>query len=55
MTEAKAREANARLAATLLLVRNGKTGLEVFMMLRHKQFDFASAPMSFPAARWSLR
>lgn len=32
----------------MLLVRNGKTGLEVFMMLRHKQFDFASGAYVFP-------
>ena len=48
MTKASAREVEARPAATLLLARNGKTGLEVFMMLRHKQFDFASGAFVFP-------
>ena len=48
MTELKAGGVDARQAATLLLARNGETGLEVFMMLRHKQFDFASGAFVFP-------
>jgi 8-oxo-dGTP pyrophosphatase MutT (NUDIX family) len=48
MTQTNAKDVNAKRAATLLLVRNGEVGLEVFMMLRHKQFDFASGAFVFP-------
>jgi 8-oxo-dGTP pyrophosphatase MutT (NUDIX family) len=37
-----------RLAATLLLVRNGAEGLEVFMVARHRAIEFASGALVFP-------
>ena len=37
-----------RLAATLLLTRDGAGGLEVFMVVRHHQIDFASGALVFP-------
>ena len=37
-----------RPAATLLLVRDGESGLEVFMVVRHHQIDFASGALVFP-------
>jgi 8-oxo-dGTP pyrophosphatase MutT (NUDIX family) len=43
--------APARLAATLLLVRDGAEGLEVFMVARHRQIDFASGALVFPGGR----
>ena len=38
-------------AATVLIVRDTQAGLEVFMVVRHHQIDFASARWCFPAAR----
>jgi len=40
--------APARPAATVLLVRDGESGLEVFMVVRHHQIDFASGALVFP-------
>jgi 8-oxo-dGTP pyrophosphatase MutT (NUDIX family) len=44
MTEAVA----VRPAATVLLVRDGASGLEVFMVVRHHKIDFASGALVFP-------
>ena len=38
----------ARLAATLLLARDGADGMELFMVVRHHQIDFASGALVFP-------
>lgn len=38
----------ARLAATLLLARDGADGIELFMVVRHHQIDFASGALVFP-------
>lgn len=38
-------------AATILLVRDGATGLEVFMVKRHHQIDFASGALVFPGGK----
>jgi 8-oxo-dGTP pyrophosphatase MutT (NUDIX family) len=38
----------ARPAATVLLVRDGESGLEVFMVARHREIDFASGALVFP-------
>lgn len=35
-------------AATILLVRDGVAGIEVFMLVRHTRLDFASGAMVFP-------
>jgi len=40
--------APARLAATVLLLRDGNSGLEVFMVVRHREIDFASGALVFP-------
>ena len=37
-----------RPAATVLLVRDGMTGLEIFMVVRHHKIDFASGALVFP-------
>ena len=37
-----------RLAATVLLVRDGPDGLQVFMVTRHRQIEFASGALVFP-------
>lgn len=38
-------------AATILLVRDGAHGLEVFMVKRHHQIDFASGALVFPGGK----
>lgn len=38
-------------AATILLVRDGGQGLEVFMVVRHHQIDFASGALVFPGGK----
>lgn len=43
--------APARLAATVLLLRDGADGLEVFMVVRHQQIDFASGALVFPGGK----
>lgn len=40
-----------RLSATILLLRDGAHGLEVFMVTRHQQIDFASGAMVFPGGK----
>lgn len=38
-------------AATVLVVRDGANGLEVFMVRRHHQIDFASGALVFPGGK----
>ncbi len=38
-------------AATILLLRDGPDGLEVFMVVRHHQIDFASGALVFPGGK----
>ena len=40
-----------RPAATVLLLRDGADGLEVFMQVRHDAIDFASGALVFPGGR----
>lgn len=40
--------AAARPASTILLLREGKSAIEVFMMVRHYQIEFASGALVFP-------
>jgi 8-oxo-dGTP pyrophosphatase MutT (NUDIX family) len=44
-------EAVARPAATIVLLRDGRDGLEVFMLVRHHAIDFASGALVFPGGR----
>jgi 8-oxo-dGTP pyrophosphatase MutT (NUDIX family) len=37
-----------RPASTILLLRDGRDGIEVFMMVRHYEIDFASGALVFP-------
>ncbi|MSP02544.1 MAG: NUDIX hydrolase [Acetobacteraceae bacterium] len=46
-----AKEAVARPAATIVLMRDGPAGLEVFMVVRHHAIDFASGALVFPGGR----
>ena len=43
--------AEPRASATILLVRDGARGLEVFMVQRHHQIDFATGAMVFPGGK----
>jgi 8-oxo-dGTP pyrophosphatase MutT (NUDIX family) len=43
--------APARPASTVLLLRDGPGGMEVFMVVRHRQIDFASGALVFPGGR----
>ncbi len=45
------KEATPRPAATILLLRDGAAGLEVFMVVRHHAIDFASGALVFPGGR----
>lgn len=38
-------------AATILLLRDGEAGLEVFMVKRHHQIDFVSGALVFPGGK----
>lgn len=40
-------------AATVLIVRDGSTGLEVFMVKRHHQIDFVAGALVFPGGKAS--
>src|SRR5215218_10085056 len=46
-----AEPAPARPAATVLLVRDGAAGLEVFMVVRHREIEFAGGALVFPGGR----
>ncbi len=46
-----AKEAVARPAATIVLMRDGSEGMEVFMVVRHHAIDFASGALVFPGGR----
>ena len=41
----------ARLAATLMLGRDGPEGIEVFMVVRHHRIDFATGALVFPGGK----
>jgi len=43
--------ANPVPAATIMLLRDGAQGLEVFMVVRHHQIDFASGALVFPGGK----
>ena len=38
-------------ASTVLIIRNGKTGMEVFMVVRNHEIDFASGALVFPGGK----
>ena len=43
--------AAARPASTVMLLRDGPAGLETFMVVRHRQIEFASGALVFPGGR----
>lgn len=38
-------------SATILMIRDGPRGLEIFMVVRHHQIDFASGALVFPGGK----
>ena len=38
-------------ASTVLIIRNCASGIEVFMVVRHHQIDFASGALVFPGGK----
>lgn len=44
-----------RPASTVLLLRDGRAGLEVFMVRRHHEIDFASGALVFPGGKVAER
>jgi 8-oxo-dGTP pyrophosphatase MutT (NUDIX family) len=40
-----------RPAATVVILRDGREGLEVFMVVRHREIDFASGALVFPGGK----
>jgi 8-oxo-dGTP pyrophosphatase MutT (NUDIX family) len=50
MSDAK-KPAKPLASATILLLRDGASGLEVFMVKRHHQIDFASGALVFPGGK----
>ena len=50
MSEQK-KPANPLPSATILLLRDGARGIEVFMVKRHHQIDFASGALVFPGGK----
>ena len=47
----KANEGGLIPAATVMLLRDGTDGIEVFMVVRHHQIDFASGALVFPGGK----
>ncbi len=43
--------AAARPASTIILLRDGAQGIETFMVVRHRQIEFASGALVFPGGR----
>jgi 8-oxo-dGTP pyrophosphatase MutT (NUDIX family) len=51
MTDQAKDIAPAAPSATILLLRHSKVGMEVFMVVRHHQIDFASGALVFPGGK----
>ena len=48
VTEQNETPVSPRLSATVMLLRDQPDGLEVFMVVRHRQIEFASGAIVFP-------
>ena len=51
MSKASEIAATPRPAATVVILRDGREGLEVFMVVRHHEIDFSSGAMVFPGGK----
>ena len=38
-------------ASTVLIIRDGTSGLEIFMVVRHHEIDFAAGALVFPGGK----
>ena len=51
MADAETVVVEAKPASTVLMVRDGAQGLEVFMVVRHRKIDFAGGALVFPGGK----
>lgn len=51
MSKAKPAPVPARPAATVVILRDGTNGIEVFMVERHREIEFASGALVFPGGK----
>lgn len=51
MSDAPKTPVPARPASTVVILRDGANGIEVFMVVRHHQIDFASGALVFPGGK----
>jgi 8-oxo-dGTP pyrophosphatase MutT (NUDIX family) len=51
MSDKTAGPVPARPAATAMILRDGGQGIEVFMVVRHREIDFASGALVFPGGK----
>ena len=51
MSDPKKNVATPRPAATVVILRDGREGIEVFMVVRHHEIDFASGALVFPGGK----
>jgi 8-oxo-dGTP pyrophosphatase MutT (NUDIX family) len=51
MDQTEEARVSARLAATVVILRDGNEGIEAFMVVRHKAIDFASGALVFPGGK----
>lgn len=51
MSDAPKTSVPARPASTVVILRDGPGGIEVFMVVRHHQIDFASGALVFPGGK----
>ena len=51
MSDAAKTPVAARPASTVVILRDGTEGIEVFMVVRHHQIDFASGALVFPGGK----
>lgn len=47
--------ATPRLASTIILLKDEPAGVETFMVVRHREIDFASGALVFPGGGWRRR
>jgi 8-oxo-dGTP pyrophosphatase MutT (NUDIX family) len=51
MSNAAAKPVVARPSATAVILRDGRNGIETFMVVRHQEIDFASGALVFPGGK----
>jgi 8-oxo-dGTP pyrophosphatase MutT (NUDIX family) len=51
MSDAPATPVTARPASTVVILRDGTDGIEAFMVVRHREIDFASGAIVFPGGK----